>query len=284
MQNKCTQFGDSMQQDKSQYEMATVKVGVQEQAMVCSVVDLKIELQQQVVVQSSKGKYLGSVINLLPKEHVVNSTEELSQIVRIATNVDVETYNDNLEKINGSISTCTKLAEQLKLDINVVDAEYSLDKARLTFYFKAKQRVDFRELARELAKVFKVYIDLRQVADTKDVQKLALIGPCGRNCCCSIGIQRQASIKMVKNQNISLNPSSTTGPCGNIKCCMAFENEQYANINRKCPKIGGGCCNKEGKVGQVSSINYLKETAKVKHINDDGVEIVEYSIDDIKGI
>ncbi|MDR1138974.1 MAG: hypothetical protein LBK70_03755 [Clostridiales bacterium] len=274
-------------------DVATIHVNLGARGIIkiasCSTLGLKSGMQ--VVVRTPKGMFLGVVDSIQNSSNDVSISETGgalqaptfdNTVERIATQIDIETYQSNAEQAKQSIAICQKISDNLGLDISVVDAEYSLDKHRLSFYFVAKSRVDFRGFAKDLARQFKVYIDLRQVAiQPKDNSQLAICGPCGRDCCCSLGLKRHCTIKMAKNQNLPLNPSNITGLCGNLRCCLSFENEQYSDINCKCPKVGANCCNTEGRCGRVSQINYIKETVLVRHVTDDNVEVVEYSIQDI---
>ena len=263
-------------------QLVGVKLDNYGNQVVCLSNGLELFKSQCVVVDTPKGKFLGTVaaVNVSKKQ----LGESLSHVLRVASADDLALNKDNIAKVEDTKLVFVQLADKFGLDIKFLDVTFSLDKSRLVFYFSSKDRVDFRELVKELAKRFSVYIDLRQVAEKKNNKDLALMGLCGRECCCTRGADRHATFKMVKNQNLSLNPNQTLGVCGEVKCCMAFENDTYLDINRKCTKVGGGCCSSSGRCGCVARINYLKETALVKHETGDGIEFVEYPIDDLKSV
>ena len=167
--------------------------------------------------------------------------------------------------------------------MKLVDAQYTFDGSKLLLYFTADNRVDFRSLVKELASTFKTRIELRQIGARDECKMLGGIAPCGRACCCSDAMSDYAhtTIKMAKNQGLSLNPSKISGLCGRLMCCLSYENEHYAETNKKMPKIGATVITKDKRSGIATAINQLKETVKVRYESNERVEILDVSLDDI---
>jgi cell fate regulator YaaT (PSP1 superfamily) len=253
--------------------------------------NLELEKDMTVVVCTAKGLECGTVESVSKHLQEKKCDIPLKSIVRVATQKDIEDDIQNQKAAQENKVVAMDIIQKSGLKMNVLEAEYTLDREKLLFYFTAQNRIDFRELVKNLAKQFKTYIELKQVKEQQekqvkeqqDIKNMNIIGTCGRQCCCSFGVTTHSTVKMVKNQNLSLNPNQTLGMCGKIKCCMSFENEHYADVNKRCPKVGSGCCDCNGRCGTVAQINYLKETVKVKFTNnEDEVEVVDYPIGQIK--
>ena len=182
-----------------------------------------------------------------------------------------------------TIKIANQKIQESKLDMKLVDAQYTFDGSKLLLYFTADNRVDFRSLVKELASTFKTRIELRQIGARDECKMLGGIAPCGRACCCSDAMSDYAhtTIKMAKNQGLSLNPSKISGLCGRLMCCLSYENEHYAETNKKMPKIGATVITKDKRSGIATAINQLKETVKVRYESNERVEILDVSLDDI---
>ncbi len=219
-----------------------------------------------VVVETARGVEYGFV-SMLPKE--ISNDEvvaPLKPIIRVATPKDDAQYKKVTAKRPEALRITMEKVAHSGLDMKVVDVGYTFDGSKLIVYFTADGRVDFRELVRELASAYKVRIELRQIGARDECKMLGGIGPCGRACCCKDHMMDYArvSIKMAKNQNLSLNPGKISGICGNLMCCLSYENEYYAEVNKRMPKIGAEVGLPDGSKGIVTVINQLKESVTVK--------------------
>ncbi len=231
---------------------------------------LQLKRGQGVVVETSRGLEYAVVVEPereVPDEAVVSP---LKPVVRVATEKDEETVKRNEEKRPQAIETCKEKIRQRNLDMKLVDCEFTFDGSKVVFYFTSENRVDFRDLVKDLASTFHIRIELRQVGIRDETKLLGGIAPCGRECCCASCMSefQKVSIKMAKNQGLSLNPGKISGLCGRLMCCLAYENEYYAEAYKKMPKIGGTVGTSEGN-GTVVSTNMLKMEVRVK-IEKDG--------------
>ncbi len=237
-----------------------------------------------VIVETAKGLELVTVV-FGPKE--VNEEEvvrPLKKIVRKLTKQEEENIKKNKAKIPEAIKIAQEKIDGLKLKMKLITAEFSFDGKKLTFYFSADGRVDFRELVKQLAAVFHVRIELMQIGIRDEAKLLGGIAPCGRPCCCASYLNDfgKVSIKMAKYQGLSLNPTKISGLCGRLMCCLAFENKTYAELYPKMPKVGGSVETPDGK-GVVVSVNILKGEAKVKITKENEVEVyTDYAVKDLK--
>ncbi len=218
-----------------------------------------------VVVETSKALEFAYVEE---PEKEVNDNEivtPLKPIVRIATQKDVKNQEERERKKPATMQTCREKIEKHGLDMKLVDCEYAFDGSKLTFYFYADERVDFRELLKDLGSNFRTRIDLCQIGSRDETKLLGGIAPCGRVCCCANNMPecKKVSIKMAKQQGLSLNPGKISGLCGKLMCCLAYESEYYEDAYKKMPKIGAEADTPDGK-GNVVSVNMLKMTVKVK--------------------
>ena len=197
--------------------------------------------------------------------------QPLKPVVRIATNKDREQVKKNAERKPGAMKIAEEKIRKHNLDMKLIDCEFTFDGTKVIFYFAADGRVDFRELVKDLASVFHIRIELRQVGIRDETRILGGIAPCGRECCCAGALPefKKVSIKMAKVQGLSLNPGKISGLCGRLMCCLSYENEYYSEIYKKMPKLGSEATTPEGK-GTVVSENMLKQTVRVKIENKDG--------------
>jgi cell fate regulator YaaT (PSP1 superfamily) len=226
-------------------------------------VDFKI--QDYVVVQTARGVELGQVM-IAPKQVLASEiTAELKPIVRKANDEDIKRAQDFAAKEKGAMEECTKMVGKLNLPMKLVAAEYNLDGGRLTFYFTAEERVDFRELVRELTAFFKTRIELRQIGPRDQAKIVGGLGRCGRSLCCGSFLTEfsPVSIKMAKEQDLPLDPMKISGVCGRLQCCLAYESAQYHEAKALLPRRGLQVKTPDG-VGIVIGGNPLKETVQVE--------------------
>ncbi len=246
--------------------------------------NLHVNVKNKVIVETSLGEELGEVVakkKLLPDTKL---NTPLKPIIRVANNKDLKHYEDNKKKEKEAFKTCESKIKKFGLDMHLTDVEYSFDNSKLLFYFTADGRIDFRELVKELASIFKTRIELRQIGVRDEVKRIGGNGVCGRElCCCSFLNNFEAvSIKMAKEQNMSLNPSKISGTCGRLMCCLKYEQEVYEDKLSHLPKIGAIVNTDEGE-GVVDSIETLKEIVKVKFKDDEGETFYKkYNASDLK--
>lgn len=221
-----------------------------------------LEVDTRVIVETSRGMELGTVVQPphdVPKSEIKG---KLKRVVRTATPVDLiqaETYRAQEDE---AIETCSQLAKKLKVPIKVLKADYSFDGSRLVFSFVAEQRVDFRDLVKELSRTFETRIEMKQVGARDETKILDGYGRCGRRLCCSSWLTEfhPVSIRMAKNQGLPLAPAEISGLCGRLLCCLAYENEQYEEIKQNMPRVGAEVKDRQGIVGVVRGLNVIKET------------------------
>lgn len=227
--------------------------------------DLKISLNDKVIVETARGIEYGEVVvppKLVDAQEVV---PPLKSVIRIATEEDHIQAQINKEKEKEAFQICLKKIAEHQLPMKLVDVEYTFDVSKIIFYFTAEGRVDFRELVRDLAAIFKTRIELRQIGVRDEAKMLGGIGSCGRPLCCAtfLGEFEPVSIRMAKDQNLSLNPAKISGICGRLMCCLKFENEVYQKAKEVVPSVGTEVNTPVGK-GKVIANNYLKETVTVE--------------------
>ena len=189
-------------------------------------------------------------------------TQPLKRIVRFATDEDLAKYEQCAEKSREALPEVRARVEKSGLKMKVTDVEFTLDGTKLVIYFTAEQRVDFRELVRELAGIFHIRIELRQIGARDECRMKGGVAPCGRACCCSDYISDFAhvTIKMAKNQGLSLNPAKISGLCGRLMCCLSYENDYYAEVNKRMPKLGSKVKLADGREGTAIALNQIKES------------------------
>ena len=218
-----------------------------------------------VVVETSKALEFAFVDEPEKEVDEKDVVAPLKPIVRIATQKDITTQEERERKKPSAMQTCKEKIEKHGLDMKLVDCEYAFDGSKLTFYFYADERVDFRELVKDLGSTFRTRIDLCQIGSRDETKLLGGIAPCGRVCCCAGNMPecKKVSIKMAKQQGLSLNPGKISGLCGKLMCCLAYESEYYEDAYKKMPKLGAEADTPDGR-GNVVSVNMLKMTVKVK--------------------
>lgn len=244
---------------------------------------LKINKNSYVIVETANGEAYGEAVivnRLIPEDKIVSP---LKPVIRIATNKDIKHHEENKRKEAEAMKICLEKIEKHKLDMKLIDVEYKFDNTKILFYFTADGRIDFRELVKDLAAIFKVRIELRQIGVRDEIKRMGGNGVCGRElCCCSfLGNFETVSIKMAKEQNISLNPSKISGNCGRLMCCLKYEQDVYEEKLARLPKIGAIVKTEDGQ-GEVCSVETLKEIIKVRFKDGDGVFYKRYKLPDIK--
>lgn len=233
----------------------------------------KVKIGDYAVVETVRGLELGQVVS---EELDIKEDEliaELKPILRIATKKDLEMFAKNQELALNVIDICKTLVRKNNLEMKLLFAEYTLDRTKLIIYFESEQRVDFRQLVKDLAEQFKVRIELRQIGPRDGAKIVGGLGPCGLITCCTTFIEEfdNVSIKMAKNQNLSLNPTNISGICGKLLCCIKYENETYQELRKNLPDTGD-FIRYENKEGKVLSVDVLSRILKVKYKN----ETIEY--------
>lgn len=227
-----------------------------------------------VIVETAKGTEYGTVVFGVKEVPDKEIRYPLKPVIRKATEKDEKTMRENQKKLPETIKIAEERIRELNPEMKLVGAEYSYDGKKLIFYFSAESRVDFRELVKDLAAKFRARIELRQIGIRDETKLLGGLAPCGRACCCSSCMSDfgKVSIKMAKNQGLHLNPSKISGLCGRLMCCLEYENDYYAEVYKKMPKIGGTVKSPEGE-GVVVSNDMLKLITKVKIAKPDGSEV-----------
>lgn len=244
---------------------------------------IEIEQGEHVIVETAMGKEYGEVAianRNIPDNKLV---KPLKKIIRVATNKDKKQHEENKEKEKEALKICEKKIKEHGLDMKLTDVEYKFDRSKLLFFFKADGRIDFRDLVKDLAAIFKTRIELRQIGVRDEVRNLGGNGICGRElCCCSfLGNFETVSIKMAKEQNISLNPSKISGNCGRLMCCLKYEQEVYEEKLKRLPKVGAIVKTEDGE-GEVCGVETLKEIVKVKLHDGEDTFFKKYNSKDIK--
>lgn len=246
--------------------------------------DLEIKSGDHVIVETARGVEYGSVV--LPPRDVEDEkvVQPLKEVIRIAGPQDDKKEESNRKKEKEAYQICLKKIKEHGLEMKLIDVEYTFDNNKVLFYFTADGRIDFRELVKDLAAIFKTRIELRQIGVRDETKILGGIGICGRALCCHTYLSEFApvSIKMAKEQNLSLNPTKISGVCGRLMCCLKNEEETYEELNRKLPAVGDRVNTPEGLRGEVQSVNVLRQLVKVIVDVDDEKEIREYAVEDLK--
>ena len=242
-----------------------------------------VKLGDNVVVETSMGEELGEVVianRELPDEKVTNP---LKKVIRVASNQDLKNRDYYKSKEAEALKICEEKVKKHNLDMKLTGVEYKFDGSKILFYFTADGRIDFRELVKELASIFKTRIELRQIGVRDEVRRIGGNGVCGRElCCCSfLGNFETVSIKMAKEQNIALNPSKIYGNCGRLMCCLKYEQEAYEDKLKHLPKVGAIVRTEEGE-GVVDGVEILKEQVKVKFRDGDEYYYKKYPASEIK--
>jgi len=247
--------------------------------------DFLIKAGDHVIVETARGIEYGSVVIGVRGVEEEKIVQPLKPVIRIATPEDDETEEENKIKEREAYTICLEKIRKHKLEMKLIDAEYTFDKNKVLFYFTADGRIDFRELVKDLASVFRTRIELRQIGVRDETKIIGGIGICGRSLCCHSYLPEFApvSIKMAKEQNLSLNPTKISGVCGRLMCCLKNEEETYEELNSKLPNIGDKVTTDDGLKGEVQSVSVLRQQVKViVSLHDDEKEVREYKVDSLK--
>ena len=246
--------------------------------------DYDLETAMHVIVETARGIEMGTV--LIPPKEVDDDkvVQPLKPVIRIATDDDEKVIEKNKEKEAEAYVICKEKIAKHGLDMKLVAAEYTFDNNKLLFYFTADGRIDFRELVKDLASVFRTRIELRQIGVRDETKMLGGIGICGRELCCRSYLTDfvPVSIKMAKEQNLSLNPTKISGVCGRLMCCLKNEQETYEYLNSRLPSVGDSVITPTGMHGEVSGVNVLRQLVKVVVDNGEEKELQEYAVGDLK--
>ena len=246
--------------------------------------DLEIKAGDNVIVETARGVEFGTVA-LAPREVPDDKVvQPLKEVIRVATKKDREREEANRKKEKDAFGICQKKIREHNLEMKLIDVEYTFDNNKILFYFTADGRVDFRELVKDLASVFKTRIELRQIGVRDETKILGGIGICGRPLCCHTYLADfvPVSIKMAKEQNLSLNPTKISGTCGRLMCCLKNEQATYEYLNRKLPGNGDIVITPDGTEGEVAGVNILRQLVRVLIENGDEKEMVEYPAADLR--
>lgn len=246
--------------------------------------DFDLEPPMHVIVETARGVEMGTVL-VAPKEVEDDDViQPLKPVIRIATDEDEKTLLKNKEKEAEALKICKEKIQKHNLEMKLIGAEYTFDNNKLLFYFTADGRIDFRELVKDLAAVFRTRIELRQIGVRDETKILGGMGICGRELCCKSYLSDfvPVSIKMAKEQNLSLNPTKISGVCGRLMCCLKNEQDTYEYLNSKLPMMGDTVTTPDGARGEVAHINVLRQLVKVIIENDDTREMREYPVDELK--
>lgn len=243
----------------------------------------EVKRGDKVVVESTRGLELATVVSPLSDVDDEKVVQPLMSVVRLANEKDFKTLKDLESKKPFIIETATQLIKKHNLDMKVVDVEFTVDGQKVIINFVCDDRVDFRDLVKELAGTLKQRIELRQIGIRDQAKLVGGIGCCGKEVCCRQFLNDfdKVSIKMAKTQGLSLNPTKISGVCGRLMCCLAYENDYYSEINKKMPKVNSKVKTKDG-VGTVIYNNLLRQRVTVKYVSDKESKIIEYPLADVK--
>lgn len=246
--------------------------------------EYEVETGDHVIVETARGIEYGYVV--LNGREVEDSkiTQPLKPVIRVATPEDDRKAEENREREKEAKVICLEKIKKHKLEMKLIDAEYTFDNNKVLFYFTADGRIDFRDLVKDLASVFKTRIELRQIGVRDETKIIGGVGICGRELCCHTYLSEFApvSIKMAKEQNLSLNPTKISGVCGRLMCCLKNEEETYEYLNSRLPALGDCVTTDDGMKGEVQSVSVLRQTVKVLVDVDDEKELREYQVRQLK--
>lgn len=246
---------------------------------------LKIAGQEQVIVETARGVEFGTVVTGPQEVPEAEIAQPLKPVIRVATPEDRKKEVRNKEKEKEAFDICLQKIRKHGLEMKLIDAEYTFDNNKVLFYFTADGRIDFRELVKDLASVFRTRIELRQIGVRDETKIRGGIGICGRELCCNTYLTdfSPVSIRMAKEQNLSLNPTKISGVCGRLMCCLTNEEKAYEELNKSLPNVGDKVTTPEGLRGEVQSVNILRKQVKViVTLDDDEKEIREYQGGELK--
>lgn len=243
---------------------------------------LKFQVKRgdHVIVETARGIEFGTVVSGVKAVEEDKVVQPLKPVIRIATERDLEQAENNKQKEKDAYKICLEKIQKHGLEMKLIDAEYTFDNNKVLFYFTADGRIDFRELVKDLASVFKTRIELRQIGVRDETKIRGGIGICGRALCCHSYLSDfvPVSIKMAKEQNLSLNPTKISGVCGRLMCCLKNEEDTYEELNRRLPSIGDFVTTDDGMKGEVHSVNVLRQLVKVLVDVGDEKELREYEV------
>jgi len=242
-----------------------------------------IKKGDKVIVETARGIEMGDVCVGIKEISPESLTKPLKDVIRIATQEDIKRVSENKEKEKEAFGICVEMIKQHGLDMKLVETEYTFDRTKVLFYFTSDGRVDFRELVKDLATRFRVRIELRQIGIRDESKMVGSIGICGRELCCSkfLGEFVPVSIKMAKEQGLSLNPTKISGTCGRLMCCLKFEQENYEELLKVTPRQGALVQTPDGK-GTVEYVEMLKGIVKVRLEGERENAVSEYNVADLK--
>ena len=246
---------------------------------------MEIKMGDHVIVETARGIEFGEVVLGVREVDEKKVIQPLKSVIRMATSADEETERRNKEKEKEAFKVCVEKIKKHNLSMKLIDTEYTFDNNKVLFYFTADGRIDFRELVKDLASVFKTRIELRQIGVRDETKIVGGIGICGRPLCCASYLSEfiPVSIKMAKEQNLSLNPTKISGVCGRLMCCLKYEEDTYEELNGRLPNIGDYVTTDDGLKGEVHSVSILRQLVKViVTVNNDEKEIREYKVDQLK--
>lgn len=240
--------------------------------------DVKAFENATVIVETEKGLQYGTVVRIVPEDEISKDIK-YKKVIRLTTKADYKKHLSNLKDADRALIKCNELITQYGLDMKIIDASYTFDREQLIFRFLADDRVDFRQLAKDLGSIFRTRIELRQVGIRDKAKEIGGIGPCGRRLCCNNFLTEfdSVSINMAKNQNLSLNPTKINGVCGRLLCCLKYENENYNEYKKNLPDVGNKIKLKEGE-GKVISVDVFKKKYRV--LMNETNEIIECTVED----
>ena len=247
--------------------------------------EIKLQKGDKIIVETSQGEEYAEV--LIPNRYVEDEkiVEPLKKVLRKATNKDIKRHEECKKIEKEAFKVCEEKIKEHKLNMTLTDVECKFDNSKMLFYFTADGRVDFRELVRDLAAIYRTRIELRQIGVRDEVKRIGGNGVCGRELCCCTFLNdfETVSIKMAKEQNISLNPSKISGNCGRLMCCLKYENEVYEDKLKHLPNVGAIVKTEDG-VGEVDNIEILKEQLRIKFKGEEGYTYKKYDAKDVKVI
>ena len=246
--------------------------------------DIDFQEGDGAIVETARGLEYATVTIANKEVDDKEIVQPLKPVVRKATPDDIKRVEKNLQDKDHALKVIREKVAEMGINMKLVDAEYTFDRTKLIFYFTAEGRVDFRELVRVLASIFKVRIELRQIYERDDTKMRGALAPCGRPCCCTTHLPdfEKVSIKMAKIQGLSLNPQKISGVCGRLMCCLKYENAYYSEVFKLMPKVGSKVRTADGE-GTVESNDLIKQTARVKVMLKDGsFDVKTYTLEDMK--
>ncbi|HEY8396083.1 MAG TPA: stage 0 sporulation family protein [Bacilli bacterium] len=239
--------------------------------------NLKLKVHDKVVVETIRGLELGTVIQDPNDVKEEDLEHELKPVLRLATKQDLKNHEDNIARAKSALQICKQIVKEHKLEMKLLECEYTLDRQKIIFYYNADGRVDFRELLKDLASEFKTRIELRQIGPREGAKFIGGLGPCGRECCCVKHLREfdLVTMKMAKEQGMTLNASKVAGLCGKLMCCIGYESSLYEDIRSRIPLVGDLVKTPNCEICKVVSVDYLREI--IKTAKDEKIEIWQAS-------